>query len=212
MKTLFTLLLFSLGTITASAQCGTLTSHGVVPNPTLSNDSAWLNLQTYCGYNIWLDHYTVTPSGNSFMVEAYYCQGMLTVVTTTNDSIPLGILAAGSYSYIVNVYTSGDCITYTTTDQDGGNFTVSNPTGVNEASENSIEIFPNPFDETISVRIPAGISSCTVEISDAGGKLIYTEKNITGSSHQINTKMLASGVYIVEIISDEKRYFQKMVK
>lgn len=214
MKTLFFSLLFSVFSITGYNQtCGTIISQGAVPNPVDENDSVWLNVQAYCTSNMWLDHYTVTPSGNSFMINAFYCIGMLTVITYTNDSIPLGILPAGSYTYIVNTNTSGDCITFTTADQDAGNFVVDpvGGTGISTSGLPVLSISPNPF--TDFIEISAGNKISEIELFDINSKKINIQNTFFSSDKiTLNTAALLPGIYFLSMTIDGNKYYRKIIK
>lgn len=216
MKTLFTTLGFVLFSLSGQTQtCGTIVSQSVVPNPAIETDSAWLNLQVYCNVNAWLDSYTVTPSGNNFMINAYYCQGMLMVITTTNDSIPLGILPAGNYTYTVNVFTSGDCINFTTTDQDAGNFVVDpvGGTGISSVSENDFSVFPNPFTDKIEIQFSENAGKeFSIQLSEINGKIISVQPSFENGKQTINTSSLGNGMYFLTVTSGDKKSIRKIIK
>jgi len=217
MKSLLTAIAFVFICSTGYNQtCGTIISQSVVPNPVTESDPVWLNLQAYCSSNMWLDSFTVTPSGNSFMINVYYCVGMLTVITYTNDSIPFGILPAGNYNYIVNTYSSGDCITFSTADQDSGNFTV-NPaggTGIETISMTDFIISPNPFSDYLEINNTTSEQlNVTIALSDLNGKKINLPviKN-PGDKIILNTSALSSGIYFIEIHSGERTFYRKIIK
>ena len=103
-------------------------AHSAIPNPIYDTTEAFINLQVYCNENIWITNYSVTQNGNDFTIDAFYCYGWAQIVLTTNDSIPLGVLPAGNYTYTANIYSSyspqTNCLSYVGSDIGSGTFTV----------------------------------------------------------------------------------------
>lgn len=183
---------------TSKAQCGTLTSHGAIPIPLYDTSFAYVNLQVYCNEMISLQNYTVTPSGNSFMIDAFYCYGWLQVIHTTNDSIPLGVLPAGSYTYTVNIYNSyapvTNCMAFSTSDQDAGSFNVLPVTNtIEQAIESNLHFYPNPNNGTITLENSIEISTVTLFTID--GKQVYFTDEI---NETLTLSDLAAGVYFIQ--------------
>lgn len=79
-------------------------------------------------------------------------------------------------------------------------------TGLNEVnpSEKSIELFPNPANETVTITLN-GIAavSGTIIIKDAIGKVLHREK-INHSTQTIPTAQFSQGMYLVDFVPDHK--------
>ncbi len=192
------ILVLVLSVNTSKSQCGTLTSHGAIPMPLYDTTFAYVNLQVYCNEMISLQNYTVTPSGNTFMIDAFYCYGWLQVIHTTNDSIPLGVLPAGSYTYTVNIYNSyapvTNCMSFTTSDQDAGGFNVLPVTNsIENANEVSLHFFPNPNNGTVSLENFTEISAVTLFTID--GKQVYFTNEI---NEILTLNDMAAGIYFIQ--------------
>jgi len=75
-----------------------------------------------------------------------------------------------------------------------------------------IDVFPNPFNDAIVLNVLDQTSKpCIITINDGTGKIVYSlnsiEKNIT-----IDLKNFESGIYLLEIICDDKKTTKKLVK
>lgn len=60
-------------------------------------------------------------------------------------------------------------------------------------------IFPNPFDNQITIRIPGGAEAVSLQIHDMTGRMWYKESNVDMSNGEktLSLDELASGVYIL---------------
>jgi len=74
----------------------------------------------------------------------------------------------------------------------------------NEQDKNAT-VFPNPFNETITITSESPIK--TLKIYNLEGKCLISE-----TDNKINTKHLASGVYMLYVISDENVIYKKIIK
>ena len=77
-------------------------------------------------------------------------------------------------------------------------------TAVNNTELNSIKLFPNPFQHSFFVDgLNSGIKG--VELFDLSGKSVRFHSNSENSRLEINGSDLASGIYFLKIVEDEKR-------
>jgi hypothetical protein len=143
MKTYLAIFALLLTTHSIAQTCGTLVSHSAIPSPIYDTTEAKVNLQVYCHENIWLDHYNITQNGNDFTIEAYYCYGWLQVITTSNDSLSLGVLPPGNFTYnaIISVgyHPQTNCLDQMVTDSGSGSFSVEPTSGLGIVEHNSQE-------------------------------------------------------------------------
>jgi hypothetical protein len=184
---------------TSKAQCGTITAHSIVPDPIYDTTQSYLNLQVYCNEMITLVNQNVSVVGNTIMVDAFYCYGWLQVITTTNDSISLGVLPAGDYNYNVTVYSSyspmTNCQTFTITDNAAGLFTV-NPivNSVPELETTGFVVYPNPSDGDLFWKGNEDVKELVI-YSLEGSEVFRSEANNGNLKLPENIK---EGVYFVK--------------
>lgn len=82
-------------------------------------------------------------------------------------------------------------------------------TSLNEKEIASIKLFPNPFRENFTVSFESN-STFEYKIYDLSGRLI--QRGSAKSDEEINFKSAEKGVYFLEIIKDNERYTEKIVK
>ncbi len=86
---------------------------------------------------------------------------------------------------------------------------ISEPEKLTE-TENSFMIYPNPASESIYLYIPQIMPDTRIKIFDATGKLIL-EKNTSVEKNTLNTSILSSGIYIIEVKNDIINKQQKLI-
>ncbi len=73
------------------------------------------------------------------------------------------------------------------------------------------EIYPNPFTQTITIRMDESNGSKQIFIFDILGQIIY--KNTTEDDQfSIDFSGFKSGVYIVQIVHNKKTISKKIIK
>lgn len=78
--------------------------------------------------------------------------------------------------------------------------------------EFEVTIHPNPFSSIINIQHNSE-DDINVNIFDTAGKLVYKDLlNVTGPNHSINLETLSSGVYLVNLKSNQLTYFTKLIK
>ena len=78
--------------------------------------------------------------------------------------------------------------------------------------ENSnIHISPNPFHDFINISNPES-ENLTIELVSSSGKIFYFSKHINDKIIRINTLYYPAGIYIITIISEQKRITYKLIK
>jgi hypothetical protein len=128
MKIINLILSLSLTVAVFSQTCGDLYLNELIPTMPDDTSETFLRFGIYCNENAYLDSYQVTVVSNSVTVDAYYCYGWLQVITQTDDTVSLGVLQSGQYSYVLNTYTSYSpdtgCLSYLPHDNSSGSFSV----------------------------------------------------------------------------------------
>ena len=73
-----------------------------------------------------------------------------------------------------------------------------------------IEVFPNPAEEYMTVRIP-GVSQASLSIHDIQGKTLFSEIS-TSQEIKIQTGLLQPGLYMLIIEAGGRKYRHKFFK
>ena len=141
--------------------------------------------------------------------------------------------ANNSLDYIVNnwqwVNTAGlgdvDSIKFLMYSSDIGSFGINTPlffgmdnftinqtiVGLNE-NTNDLEfnVYPNPCDNLLSIDIDL-LNQSSITISDISGKIIYHQK-LNFMQTILDVSSLNSGIYFLELLSDNKKQIKKIIK
>ena len=81
------------------------------------------------------------------------------------------------------------------------NITV-DPIGVNEVENTVFSIYPNPTQDNVFITAGAQWSTLDVTVLDNAGRIVLAESFNGQQNIELNTKQLASGTYLVKMISD----------
>ncbi len=141
------------------------------------------------------------------------------------------LVASGAVSYtwtngpITNTYTvnPGSTTNYTVTATDGNGCTasaaftqsVSVCSGINEVLfGESLEVYPNPFNETIIIKYNS-LSVISAQIIDLTGRVIIVETDFTAAMDNkivIGTETLKPGIYFLKLNCEDHEMYFKIVK
>lgn len=139
-------------------------------------------------------------------------------INTTNDTIQgTGTICIGSLS--TNQGTILGTVEFTTST---GSFSVNTGTvessvvmvagscgftGINEPSQNELNVFPNPFVDVLSIE---GVNIKSIQVIDINGKLVHSIKSNTNS---IDLSSLQAGTYFLKITdTNDATYVEKILK
>jgi murein tripeptide amidase MpaA len=87
----------------------------------------------------------------------------------------------------------------------------SSTAGVNNTELNNVIVYPNPFEDNFSVKIPNIYNEVTIALFTINGKLI-TQKKTTNSLTKINLNNLSNGVYFIRITTNDNVKTLKVIK
>lgn len=90
-----------------------------------------------------------------------------------------------------------------------------NAAAINEYSENTLDVYPNPTTAFITITLPQEISNTAVlQVVDHAGRHIQSEVfNANGrENYRYNLEKLAAGSYFILIHTDSKTYISKIIK
>jgi hypothetical protein len=82
--------------------------------------------------------------------------------------------------------------------------------GVDENSTNNFSIYPNPTDNTFSIKNISPKEKTLVQIFNPLGEVVYTEKFFGKSEYPIHIN-LSSGIYFVQVSDERKTVTRKLV-
>ncbi|MCB0735313.1 MAG: T9SS type A sorting domain-containing protein [Flavobacteriales bacterium] len=69
---------------------------------------------------------------------------------------------------------------------------------------NELNIFPNPLNGTeLNVRLTRGFTDATLELYEAGGRLVQTDEHVNGIQHRMSIPQLDAGTYFLVVRSKE---------
>lgn len=152
---------------------------------------------------------TFVQTGNVININRCYFLGMLTIIDNHKDTVNVGLLPAGVYIVNYNGVLSNSlstCVPSGQTFSSSITFTViGTPAGVNEIGmeANEVLVYPNPFENYLMINLKSNKENFGLKVYDCVGKLVYEEKNYI-SGKEIGLLGLSSGVYFVEVISQNK--------
>ncbi len=81
--------------------------------------------------------------------------------------------------------------------------------GVSDQAKNAVKVYPNPVVDVLNIESPDKVKSITV--FDATGRSVSTHV-LNASKSQVNLSALASGIYVVNIVTDKGVQTVKMIK
>ncbi|MDB5282467.1 MAG: hypothetical protein JWO06_1542 [Bacteroidota bacterium] len=108
--------------------------------------------------------------------------------------------APGTYTFKAS-YNGIDCSTQ---------FNILGPLAIDEATDHSFNIFPNPASSNITISLNENISGGELTITDVAGRRI-TSQQLSAGSIQLSTEKFATGLYFVTVESAGQVVTQKLV-
>ncbi len=87
-------------------------------------------------------------------------------------------------------------------------FTTAPPVGVGELQAMSMQVYPNPVDELLNIKLSSAAQPARVEITDLRGSLVY--EGTCAVATQIFVGHLSGGMYVVRVIQGEQIYTQHL--
>jgi hypothetical protein len=188
---------------TASAQCCPYVDPiEILPASPFDTDSIYVatsvttpNMGAYLGYEI-------IDQGSTKRIEACYYSGMLTALQTYKDTINLGLLTGGTYSIVFVAYQTDDAGQCIPTDSNIVSSTVNviSTLVVDEGSENSILLYPNPVQgDFLYVENHSG-NEIPFRIVNVLGETVL--QGTTGNAGEINVSEL-HGVFFITLFQEQ---------
>jgi len=153
---------------------------------------------------------TITANG-----PTTFCSGGNVVLTSaasngyswSNQATTQAITVAASGSYSVTITDGNGCSNVSVPTL----VTVNDCAGIEENSNNTFVVYPNPANETINVTFSNLSDNGTVQLFTAEGKVIESKDISNSMTATFDVVNLTSGVYYVVITSDNGRVSQKVI-
>ena len=174
--------------------------------------------------------HTVIQSGNSFSPQTLQVQVGDTVRwvwtggshTTTSVNVPVGASTWNSplnstvttFDYVVDFPGTYNyvCVPHQSMGMTG-TIEVLLPTAIEEQQVEGMFVFPNPFKEIISVRLPQESQIAKgIVVWDITGKIIHTDFSGFEMSCDLNTESWNSGTYVLNVYVGSERFWKIIVK
>jgi len=178
-------------TVTPSNACGSGTAQTLTvtaqaaPSVDLGPD------QTICN-----DEVTTLDAGAGF--SSYSWTGGATTQTLTVDGATIGV---GTHTITVTVTNS-----YTCTASNDIVITVEDCSGIETATLQIGNIYPNPASESINIAFAAEYNNLVINLFDATGRLVSSQSlkyTTSGNVVVIPVSQLSAGVYSLQLVSEE---------
>jgi hypothetical protein len=80
----------------------------------------------------------------------------------------------------------------------------------NPGAEGTVDVFPNPANDHVVIRVHSD-EHARIVISDAEGRIVFTEEHSGVRDVTVNTAELAKGIYFVDIVGEKLVYRSKLV-
>ena len=164
------------------------------------------------------DRFTLLFELNTTIPDISQTENVLTSTSTTGNqwykdgvaingetSQTLKISESGSYHVVV---TSGDCELYSNNLE----LTI---TGLHSDLEKSIQLYPNPVEDYLTIGVADDLSteSLSASLWNVSGKLLISQHYEEISEEiKIDMRSLNSGVYILKIASEKESYQFRVIK
>lgn len=89
----------------------------------------------------------------------------------------------------------------------------SSPVGISTVSnQHNISVSPNPTDELFNIHTDVSLNNAAVHVVSISGKIVQQQENLSGNDFKIDVSSLSTGIYFVEVISDNKISRVKLLK
>lgn len=85
--------------------------------------------------------------------------------------------------------------------------------GIEQNFTNNFNVYPNPASDIVIIQSNETFPNVEIALFDMNGRLLYSESNVARTKRlQIDVSNLASGMYLLQINSEEKTTVKQLVK
>jgi len=82
----------------------------------------------------------------------------------------------------------------------------------NRSSNFSYDVYPNPFNNTLTIKSNNKLDKATLRIVNVAGKMVYQSNILKGNETNIDVSELSKGIYIIELINNGAVERRKLIK
>jgi hypothetical protein len=216
MKKIYAFLFLMTVMLSAQAQYGTINSMTIIPaNPTTA-DTVKLIADITVGYSsCWLvgGNFS-TPSPGNYMVDAYYCMGMLAALCNSTDTFTFGVLPAGTnniYMLLRSAQSGGPdpCTVFSPLDTDTVQITISISTGIPNDGISALQVISTD-DGFVIKGVERMQGDKDFALYSIDGKMVYN-KILSEEENKINPT-LSPGIYFYRLRAGKEFYYGKVIR
>ncbi|WP_397362440.1 M14 family zinc carboxypeptidase [Olleya sp. R77988] len=186
--------------------------------PTITITKIWNGTQYNEGVAVWIDFNQdgdFDDSGED-VISSTPSQS----VVSGNITIPLTAPTGNTRMRVSMKYNAipTSCETFTYGEVEDYTVNIKEQTlGLEDNSFENLSVYPNPFNETISIKLPNQITNYNVELFDISGRVIYNSRKLNNSTNTIsitNLGTLSNGTYLLKItdLNKNKSIIKKLIK
>jgi hypothetical protein len=146
---------------------------------------------------------TIFCQGGNVILSSSTANGYAWSNQATSQTIT--VTASGNYSVTITDGNGCTNVSAPTT------VTVNSCAGIEENTNNTFVVYPNPANDVINVTFSSVSQNGTVELFTADGKVIESKEISDSMTETFNVVNLNSGVYYIVITSDNGRVSQKVI-
>lgn len=84
--------------------------------------------------------------------------------------------------------------------------------GIENLELQQLELFPNPANKYLEVKLPQGHTFSSLKVLDILGNERKVSEKVNEQSAQLDVSMLCDGIYLIECTSDKKSFARKFMK
>ena len=159
-------------------------------------------------------------SNYDFGLARYNINGSLDNTFDTDGKVTTSIGTAFDHAYSVAIQSDGK-IVVAGQSQNGANFNIAlarynntSTIGINETDNQSTEIkvYPNPTCNNLTIEFGQAAKNFNVKIISLTGQILFENFYQSSSKIDIDTKQLASGMYMAYLKDDESSTYIKFIK
>lgn len=215
MKKIYAFLFLMTVLLSARAQYGTINSMTIIPaNPT-TVDTVKLIADITVGYSsCWLmgSNFSI-PSPGNYMVDAYYCMGMLAALCNSTDTFTFGVLPAGTnniYMLLRSAQNAGPdpCTVFSPLDTDTVQVFISISTGITNDKTGNLQIVRVNGDGFVIKGLERIQGDKDFALYSIDGKIVY-DKILSEGENKINPT-LSPGIYFYRLKAGRDFYYGKL--
>lgn len=201
--------------LSARAQYGTINSMTIIPASPTTVDTVKLIADVTVGYSsCWLmgSNFNFLSPGN-YMVDAFYCMGMLAALCNSTDTFTLGVLPAGTnniYMTLRSAQNAGPdpCTVFSPLDTDTVQVTVSVSTGIPDGEMGPLRIVRIEGDGFVIKGMERMQGNRDFALYSITGRMVFN-KNLSEGENKISPT-LSPGIYFYRLRAGKDFYYGKL--